>query len=434
MIIFQNPGLIELDAIRTMGVSVKLEGSFGMFGTGFKYGLATALRGGAIVTLYRGTEKHVFDTVTRTVRGEAFEFVRMDGVEMGFTSRLGLNWEPWMVLREFGCNARDDHGDFFQRKNTRLGKAGLGKLLDVGSTTIIVQWPALDEAFDKRDELFLTGAPAVANDAVTLTRAKSDHLFYRGIRVFKLPKPSKATYNILATTILTEDRSLYGEHYATGHIAKMILRLEDRDILRDILCAGDEFWEHKLDLKSYEHIVPSNDFLAVADAARRAGDKNLNPSARDILLRYMRKNKKAAGGGYYSGEAPDDRFTYAIKVLEDLGMMVQPGDFMLVEELREGVTSMVEGGAIFFTQALLEKPTRDTIMEIGTRLTELRCKYGLMEEAVKFLLPKLLAQHEQLRIDEANAKEMANFEEREDAAEGEEIEQPMAVAESDVPF
>ena len=48
MIVFHNPGLIDLDAIRLMGASVKLPDSFGRFGTGFKYGLATVLRGGAI--------------------------------------------------------------------------------------------------------------------------------------------------------------------------------------------------------------------------------------------------------------------------------------------------------------------------------------------------------------------------------------------------
>ena len=76
MIVFQNPGLIDLAAVITMGVSVK-EGDtpIGFFGTGLKFAIATILRNGGGIELYRGGDKHVFGIEPGTVRGEAFDFV-----------------------------------------------------------------------------------------------------------------------------------------------------------------------------------------------------------------------------------------------------------------------------------------------------------------------------------------------------------------------
>ena len=56
MIIFENKGLIDVHAISIMGVSVKEEGSIGYFGTGLKYAIATLLREGQKITIWRGKE------------------------------------------------------------------------------------------------------------------------------------------------------------------------------------------------------------------------------------------------------------------------------------------------------------------------------------------------------------------------------------------
>jgi len=45
MLIFSNPGLIDIDAVTTLGVSVKQPGSFGRFGTGLKFAVAEVRSG-----------------------------------------------------------------------------------------------------------------------------------------------------------------------------------------------------------------------------------------------------------------------------------------------------------------------------------------------------------------------------------------------------
>jgi hypothetical protein len=69
---FANAGLIDLDVIRVMGVSVKTnDNPIGYFGTGLKYAIATLLRTGHTVTLKRGGRDHEFSAQEgRTIQGQ----------------------------------------------------------------------------------------------------------------------------------------------------------------------------------------------------------------------------------------------------------------------------------------------------------------------------------------------------------------------------
>lgn len=64
-IIFENPGELDLNALRIMGVSVKQSDSpIGMFGTGLKYAVATAMRLGGSVEIVIDMVPHV---ITKTM-------------------------------------------------------------------------------------------------------------------------------------------------------------------------------------------------------------------------------------------------------------------------------------------------------------------------------------------------------------------------------
>ena len=69
MIVFQNPGLIDMAAVTTMGVSVKNDGAIGYFGTGLKFAIATILRNKCALTIHRGLEAFAFTSEEITIRG-----------------------------------------------------------------------------------------------------------------------------------------------------------------------------------------------------------------------------------------------------------------------------------------------------------------------------------------------------------------------------
>lgn len=158
-LVFQNPGLIDLDAVTTLGVSVK-DGDtpIGYFGTGLKFAIATVLRNGGTLTLWRGKVAHHFATDAGTVRGEPFEFVTMDGKRLGFTTQLGRNWEPWMAFRELASNCRDEGGRYFD--------SGEGWEVREDHTTIVVHGQALLNVWPDRSTILIESEPLFANEFV----------------------------------------------------------------------------------------------------------------------------------------------------------------------------------------------------------------------------------------------------------------------------
>jgi hypothetical protein len=58
-LVFSNPGTLELDFVKLMGVSVKESADpIGFFGTGLKYAMATALRLGGEMTIFTNGQRY----------------------------------------------------------------------------------------------------------------------------------------------------------------------------------------------------------------------------------------------------------------------------------------------------------------------------------------------------------------------------------------
>jgi hypothetical protein len=413
MLFFYNPGLIDLDAVRTMGASVKLPNSFGMFGTGIKYGIATILRGGGSVTLYRGADKHEFSTETREIRGEPFYLVCLDGESMGFTTALGRNWKPWMVLREFGCNARDEGGDFASTSEGR----GLADFQSVDQTVFQVQWDALEDAYRQRGDLFLEGEPLYEDEKLRILPGPSRHLFYRGVRVFELEKPAAYSYDILEEQMLTEDRTLYGAWSADVLIRDAVLRLTDKTTLEAVVCAGGGYHEGGFNYEEVaRYTTPSRAFLETVVEAREAGRGNLNESAKRVLMKHMRKAAESESyGGYASYRATHDAFSYATDVLDELGVKFgEETQFITIDELPGEALSMVEGGRVYIHHDLLRLPSRDIALELLKRWIDLS-PVVTADQAVELLGPLLINQHPQLKRVEKIVEEDASLEEQAEA-------------------
>lgn len=415
MIVFQNPGLIELAAVTTMGVSVKEAGSFGRFGTGIKYGVASVLRGGGSVTIHRGPEVHTFTVETETVRGKPFDFVCLDGIRIGFTTQLGIDWKPWMVLREFGCNALDEGGSFYQCDDCELAATD-------DQTAIVIRWPELDTAYQQKADLFLEGEPLFANEAIRILPGPSAHLFYRGIRVFKTEKPSQFTYDILTEQFLTEDRTLAGSWSADRIIRDTILAMDNAELIRQAITTGSQYHEASFNFKDAGwNVEPSTEFLKAATIAREGGDKeNLSASAREVLAKASRAQQ--AEERVKRRQVDNTYFQEAIAYLYELGMeFADEQSFVEVNELPGEARSVLENGTVFMLKVLMNAAPREIAAELIKRWVDLQPGIYGADSAVALLTPKLLdavpnAKRER-EYQEQRAKEMAERE----AAEAERL-------------
>lgn len=107
-----NKGEIDINALTLLGASSKEGDStkIGFFGSGNKYALATFMRKGVGVRIFSGDTEFVIETEDVNFRGTGFERIVINGVRTSLTTRTGPEWELWMAVREFLCNAIDEGG------------------------------------------------------------------------------------------------------------------------------------------------------------------------------------------------------------------------------------------------------------------------------------------------------------------------------------
>jgi hypothetical protein len=83
---FSNPGVLEINLVKLLGVSVK-EGDnpIGFFGTGLKYAMASALRLGGSMTIYADGERYEVNGKSIRLRDKEFSQVCLNAVLSGRT-------------------------------------------------------------------------------------------------------------------------------------------------------------------------------------------------------------------------------------------------------------------------------------------------------------------------------------------------------------
>lgn len=285
-IVHRTPGLLDVRSITVAGLSAKPNSTnpIGQFGTGLKYSISTLVRLGATLRIYIGLVEYEFTTKRGEFRGQDYGalvmkrrkpgLLRANTIELPFTTNYGKFWEPWMVFRELHSNTLDEGGATFAALQVSEAVWELDPGADdhatlispsSGHTTIVVELDAYAEAFDKRDEVFHPDGIRVqdAGQAVQILPAGEEPLiYYRVLRVWKAPKPTLRTYNLLAQTPLTEDRTLSGDWYARYYLAQAVAQSDDAELIEDVLCAEEDVWEHNLEFQA--GVRPSDTFIEVS--------------------------------------------------------------------------------------------------------------------------------------------------------------------------
>lgn len=281
MIQFDNVAPLDLRALKTFGVSSKdTKSPIGFFGTGLKYAIATLLRTGHKVTIHIDNMCHELTTEPQRIRNDDFDIVQLNGVPLAFTTELGKNWEVWMAFRELYSNMLDEGG--------ACHRAHKAVPLTFG-TSIVVSGEQIEEAYYKRDEIFLAPdklpAPIFEDSLLAIYDRPSQLVYYRGVRVHKLQVPSRLTYNFLNYRQLTEDRTLSGTWDLAFVFGRIIAEHADvfpSALLGEILTGGQLQFEHGL-----QYATASKPHRSFVDCVREHRyDKSIAPEALEVLRQH----------------------------------------------------------------------------------------------------------------------------------------------------
>lgn len=331
-VLFITPGTIPLEAFTSFGVNSKPNSAnpIGFFGTGLKYAVAVLVRKGLDVRLVTKGTEYIFYSETKSFRDKKFDFVRMKvkGItgkwrylKLPFTTELGKHWDLWQAYRELHANTLDENGSINLVQGFTL------PIRYHDQTYLYVDGQEFERCYHERFQTFLPTEQdglqvAAENSYATAYDKASKYLYYRGMRVFTLPKPSLFTYNVKTQLELTEDRTLAKVHLANYYIERLILGSDNKEFIKKVLRAQPPDFESTLNF-SYESSKPSDTF-------RRAAIGTTNTTARSYIRSFPIPRSRSALDDQKLWSA-EELLKYAYHVIDEIDP--DEGDAIPIKEV-----------------------------------------------------------------------------------------------------
>jgi len=336
--------------ITVFGVCAKpnTKNPIGYFGTGLKYAIAVLLRAGCIVELNRGDENFVFTVNIEDFRGEGINRVFMNGEPLPFTTELGRNWAPWMAYRELACNAYDENGG-----------VGLVEREDYKDWTgWVIEGDVIEAAYKQHDKIFLSSEPLHKLKDLELhdNIDGGEYIYHKGIRVYKLSKPSLYVYNLTGKLELTEDRTATNMSMIHLRIAQGIAKSESPSLIRQVLLANERFFESTIDYHWWS-VEPGEVFNKVI--VRLIGmNTSFNSSAKSVYRRDNPKDEPPATIQIERIPMEQRRKLWAALVFWDnLGITIPKSIVHVTTKINQQKVKVV-GGHMYISKFVLEMDMR----------------------------------------------------------------------------
>lgn len=390
MIVFQNKGLIDLDAAFTMGVNIKdTNNPIGHFGTGLKFAIATLLRDGAVVGIWRGKESIELTARPKIIRGCQVDMVWANEQQLGFTTALGKSWQPWMAFRELACNTLDEGGKYWESDNLIEDE-----ILKGDHTTIIIAGGGIENAYLERNTIFTHGAPVYRSKRIEIRNGETNFIYYRGVRVGILEAPSKYTYNILQQIELTEDRTFKYNFQILDAIGSGLAECDHKDVLETVLKCGEKYIEHQISIP--QHASHSDEFKDVSASLRKDVSTTIvaNPSAMKIA-RIFKLSELGPESAINLPEVDQLKLDSAIETLTFAGYDIKKYDIIIVDDLGEGVYGMAKENKIFIAKVAFNKGSKEVAATLLEEWAHIETGYGDMTRSLQtWLFDQILCQIE----------------------------------------
>lgn len=349
-VFFMNDGDFDPRSMITAGVSAKEnDTAVGFFGTGFKYAIAIILRLGGTIEISTLSGHYKFTAKEEQIRGKSFNLVYVNDREAGFTTHLGINWEPWMAFRELYCNATDEGGTASTEIDSNY------------DTVIAVDCGEIYKSFLSKDNYFISGTPLFSSSRVDIYPAGRPFIYYRGIAVRNAIDGQLFSYNVKSHVTLTEDRTAKHDHEIFWPIQKTYQNdCDDRAMLRKVVAYG-EHGEAKIGFD--KDWGASDTFLEVCDDLI-SSDMGVCASAREVAK--SARPERETLPEFELTTTQQKMMDKAIKHLKGIGVDAHMFEIKTVHGLGSGVMGQARDGVIYLSEAPFNQGTKQlasTILE-----------------------------------------------------------------------
>ena len=360
-VFFDTPGEIDLRATTTFGLSAKEgENPIGFFGTGLKYAIAIVMRHRGNMTFETGGEIHHLDVKKTDFRGQEFDAITMNGVEMPFTTHLGARWEMWMAYRELYCNTKDEKG---------VTHIDTHRPLPDGWSRISVIEAEFFSCHTNRHLFFIEEEwPIYKYQDIEIYDGKCPFLFYKGVRAYTPEYGALHRYNYTGNLDLTEDRTVTNSWAIDRLIGEALAYCSNHEVLKRVVTAPEGTYDACLCFPLYLEGKPSQAFMDVMRPLAHDKTGRVNKTAQ---LLYRQLTKKPGEHDYEEvtlSPIQQRVFNKAVAVCRDLGYDADKYEVLFVQSIGNGILGTAEDGKVFICQNTFEQGTK---MVAGTLMEEL---------------------------------------------------------------
>lgn len=242
----KNNGELDVRILSLMGGTTKRDNDnlIGNFGTGLKYSLAYLLRNNVDVRIFVGKREVQLTTKTENISNTDFNILYVNGERTSITDSMGVDWQPWMIVRELYSNALDEGGAEY----SSVLEADVKGVED--STSIFIELtPAFLEVYNNWSNYFIVGQePFYEDDKVKIFPQSGNLKIYKqGILIHTLEKQSIFNYDFKQAK-LNELREYKG--YLEHDVYKAITQLNDKKSI--------QYFIENLSEEDYESTVDYN--------------------------------------------------------------------------------------------------------------------------------------------------------------------------------
>lgn len=230
----ENKGEVDINAFTLLGASSKEgdDSKIGFFGSGNKYALALLLREGYDVKIFSGTYEVEVGIKEISFRNETFSRIMIDGKETSLTTRTGPNWELWMAMREFICNAIDEGGESFTEEDEI--PCGIA-----GTTRIYVSFTAeLEEIVENITNIVVTDVEPITRTPYgnILKGLPKNTIYRKGIRVTPWVDNMAALFSYdIKYVDINESRVVTSPYSVSCEIHKMLAYTDNIRIITEVV-------------------------------------------------------------------------------------------------------------------------------------------------------------------------------------------------------
>lgn len=363
LVVFENPGVLDIRALTVMGLHAKPgnDNAYGEFGTGLKYAMAVLARHKAYVRIQTGNgDEYIIQSGVTSFRDRDFNELRLvhvgttKPIVLPYTTIYGKNWKLWQVLRELECNARDEGGSIkFADNYSELEPEDntVRIIVDCDEFYRTVQEERPSMFFNSDDSTLVTNSEHYTGPVVVAAKP-SNYLYAQGLRVYDLSYASVFTYNMTTRVSLTEDRTLmYYFNYANDVAQWLMKGASYEQIIKVLSEEGSYEWNSV------------SDYIALNrcnDEVRRAIDE-LFRKGKNLPTNIMRQCYEAAiqdemKSTYRASKSQKETLTRAIDVAKSMGYGVDDYEIAIVKRVTNGTlgTALRDTNKILITELAFE--------------------------------------------------------------------------------